>query len=87
MGFLEVIEIILGILLAILAVVIIGLVLFQQGRRSGINGSISGVADTFLSKNKAKTADAMLKKLTTIAGIVFGVLAVGAAVVATFLSK
>lgn len=83
----EVLEIILGIILALLAIVIIALVLFQQGRRAGINGTISGVADTFLSKNKARTADALLKKLTVICGIAFVVLAIAATVVATFISK
>ncbi len=83
----KVLEIILGIVLALLALAIIALVLLQQGRRAGINGTISGAADTFLSKNQAKRADAVLKKLTVIVGIVFGVLAIAATVVATFLSK
>ncbi len=80
-------EIILGIVLALLAVVIILLVLFQQGRRAGINGTISGVADTYLSKNEARKADAIAKKLTVICGIAFVVLAIAATVVATFISK
>ena len=83
----KVLEIILGIVLALLAIVIIALVLFQQGRRAGINGTISGVADTFLSKNQAKTADALLKKLTVICSIVFVVLAIAATVVATVITK
>lgn len=81
------VEIVLGILLALLSIVIIALVLLQQGRRAGINGTISGVADTFLSKNKAKTADALLKKLTVISGILFVVLAIAATAVATYMVK
>ena len=80
-------EIILGIVLALLAVAIIALVLLQQGRRAGINGSISGIADTYLSKNESRKADAFLKKLTVICAIAFVVLAIAATVVATFISK
>jgi preprotein translocase subunit SecG len=39
-------------------------VLLQSGKRSGLSGAISGAADTFLVKNKAKTLDAKLAKAT-----------------------
>lgn len=39
-------------------------VLFQSGKRSGLSGAISGAADTFLSKNTARTWDARLAKMT-----------------------
>ena len=80
-------EIILGIVLALLAVAIILLVLFQQGGRAGINGSTSGIADTYLSKNEARKADALAKKLTVICSIAFVILAIAATVVATFIAK
>ena len=80
----EVLEIILGILLALVAIIIIGLVLLQQGRRSGINGTISGAADTFLSKNQARTADVLLAKWTKYFAIAFFVLAVVANIIAIY---
>ena len=46
-------------------------VLFQSGKSAGLSGSIGGVADTFLSKNKAKTMDAKLAKATKWVGAVF----------------
>ena len=49
-------------LLSALAVTVI--VLFQSGKRSGLSGAIAGGADTFLSKNKAKSVDAKLAKMT-----------------------
>ena len=75
-------EIILGILMIIVSLVIIGVVLLQQGHRAGINGAVSGGADTFLSKNKARTADALLARLTKGVAIGFFVLAVVANVIA-----
>ena len=70
------VEIILGVLVIIISIAIVFAVLFQQGRRAGINGAISGAADTFLSKNKAKTVDAMLARYTKYIAILFFVLAI-----------
>ena len=83
----EVLQIILGVILGILSIAIVVLVLFQQGSRAGLNGAISGAAETFLSKNKARTADAFFKRLTAICAIVFFVLAIAATVVATIIAK
>ena len=49
-------------LLSGLAVTVI--VLMQSGKSAGLSGAISGGADTFLSKGKAKTLDAKLAKAT-----------------------
>lgn len=83
----EVLQIIIGILLGLLSIAIIVLVLFQQGQRQGITGAISGAAETFLSKNKARTIDASLKRYTAIGAVVFFVLAVAATAVATIIAK
>ena len=79
-----VLEIIIGVLVLIVSIAIIAVVLFQSGSRSGINGAISGVADTFLSKDKAKTAEAMASRLTKILAVVFFVLAIAALAVEAF---
>ena len=75
------VEIILGILVILVSLAIIIAVIFQQGRRAGINGAISGGADTFLSKNKARTVDAMLARWTKYIAILFFVLAIVANVI------
>ena len=59
-------------LLSALAVTVI--VLFQSGKRSGLSGAIAGGADTFLSKNKAKSVDAKLAKMTKWVAILWVVL-------------
>ena len=59
-------------LLCGLAVIVI--VLFQSGKSAGLSGTIGGVADSFLSRNKAKTWDAKLAKMTQWVAIVFMVL-------------
>ncbi len=75
-------EIIVGSLIIILAIVIIAAILLQEGRRAGINGAISGGADTFLSKNKARSVDAFLARRTKYIAIAFMILVVIAFVLA-----
>ena len=59
-------------LLSGLAVTVV--VLMQSGKSAGLSGAISGGAETFLSKGKAKTWDAKLAKATKWVGAVFIVL-------------
>ena len=54
----------LTILQLITSLFLIIVVLLQSGKRSGLSGAISGGADTFMSKTKAKTWDARLAKMT-----------------------
>ena len=76
------VEIILGIAVILVSLVIIAVVLLQQGHRAGINGAISGGADTFLSKNKARSSDALLSRMSLYIVIFFFVLAIVANVIA-----
>lgn len=75
-------EIILGILMILVSLGIIAVILLQQGHRSGVNGVISGAADTFLSKNKARTVNAKLASITKFVTIAFFVLAIVANIIA-----
>ena len=67
-------EIILGIATILVSLFIIVVILLQQGHRAGITGAISGGADTFLSKNKARPFDATLARFTKYVAILFFVL-------------
>ncbi|MBQ4155063.1 MAG: preprotein translocase subunit SecG [Clostridia bacterium] len=78
----EVLQIIVGALVLLLSIVIILVVILQEGHRSGINGAISGGADTFLSKNKARTFDAFLARWTKWIAVGFFVLTIVANVIA-----
>lgn len=73
---------IIGTVIILVSLAIIFIVLFQQGRRAGINGVISGGADTFLSKTKARTWDAKLARMTKYFAIAFFVLAIVANIIA-----
>ena len=55
----------------ILSLILIVAVLFQNGNQEGLSGAIAGGAETFFGKNKGRTIDAKLKKLTTVVAILF----------------
>ncbi len=74
-------EIILGVAMILICIAIVAVILLQQGHRAGVNGAISGAADTFLSKNKARTVNAKLARFTKYGVILFFVLALVACVI------
>lgn len=76
------IEYIIGAVIIVVSLIIIAVILLQQGRRAGINGAISGGADTFLSKNKARTVDASLARWTKYIAVLFFLLAIVANIIA-----
>ncbi len=68
------IKVILTVIQVLMAVFLTAVVLLQEGKTSGLSGAISGGADTFLSKNKAKSWDAKLARWTKWVAIAFVVL-------------
>ena len=62
------------ILQLISGLILIAVVLFQSGKSQGLSGAIGGIADSYLSKSKAKSVDAKLAKATKWVGAVFVVL-------------
>lgn len=71
----EPVQIVFGIILLIFAVFLTVAVLMQSGKSHSL-GTISGSAETFFGKTKAKTIDRMLNKLTTIVAICFALLVI-----------
>ena len=63
-------ELFITILQLICGLIVIGIVLFQSGKSAGL----SGVADSFMAKNKAKSMDAKLARATKWVGAAFIVL-------------
>jgi preprotein translocase subunit SecG len=68
-------KLILSIVLVLCDLALIAVVMLQSGKSAGLSGAIAGGADTFLSKNKAKSVDAKLAKMTKWVAIAFMVLA------------
>ncbi len=77
------IEIIGGILLIITCVLIIVLVFMQESKSDGLS-AMTGATDSYLGKNGGRTFDAMLKRFTKYAAVVFFILTVIVNAIAVF---
>ena len=77
-------EIVLGVFLILLSVLLIAIVLMQKSREGGLSGAIAGGSDTFFGKNKGRTNEARLAKMTRYIAIAFFVLAFAATLLILF---
>ena len=73
---------VLTVLQVICSLAMVAIVMLQSGKSAGLSGAIAGGADTFLSKNKAKSLDAKLAKMTKWVAIAWVVITIALCVVA-----
>ena len=69
-------EIALGIVLCVLAVILIVCVLLQSGKEKSLSGSIAGAGESFFNQGKSRAKDKILSRVTTILSFVFVILVV-----------
>ncbi|MCD7708586.1 MAG: preprotein translocase subunit SecG [Clostridiales bacterium] len=65
---------ILTVVFIILSVIITVVILMQEGKSAGL-GAIAGAADTYWGKNKGRSMEGMLVKVTRVCVILFLVIA------------
>jgi preprotein translocase subunit SecG len=68
-------SVILKILFILVCVAIVVLVLMQEGKSAGL-GAISGAAESYWGKNKGRSMEGMLGKITKYLAIAFIIFAV-----------
>ena len=71
----NVVKIILGIIFLIDCIALTVVVLMQEGKQQGL-GSIAGAAETYWGKNKGRSMEGALVKITKALAIGFVVLAI-----------
>lgn len=71
----EILKVILTIVFIIISLALTVVILMQEGKQAGL-GAIAGAADTYWGKNKGRSMEGMLVKITRIAVILFLLLAV-----------
>ena len=76
----------LGALALLVAIVLVVVVILQEGNSQGV-GVVSGGADTFFSKNKARSIDAFLARWTKFVAVAFFVLVLAINVIAYFTNE
>lgn len=69
-----ILRIVLTVIFIIVCIALTVLVLMQEGKSAGL-GAISGVAETYWGKNKGRSMEGLLVKITKILAIFFMLLA------------
>ena len=69
------VRIILTILFIVVCVALVVLVLMQEGKSAGL-GAISGTTETYWGKNKGRSMEGLLVKLTKVLAALFMILAI-----------
>ncbi len=69
-----VIKVILSIIFILICIALTVIVLMQEGKSQGL-GSIAGAADSYWGKNKGRSMEGGLVKMTTILVVLFFVIA------------
>ena len=75
MAFLGVLKIVLTVIFIVISIALSALVLLQEGKSAGL-GVISGAADTYWGKNKGRSMEGVLVKVTRILAISFMILGI-----------
>ena len=73
--FMNALHTILTIIQVILAVGLVVIVTIQSGKSAGLSGSIGGMADSYWGRNKSRSMEGKLEKLTKYAAILWLILA------------
>ena len=69
-----VIKVILSIIFILICIALTVIILMQEGKSQGL-GSIAGAADSYWGKNKGRSMEGGLVKMTTILVVLFFVIA------------
>ena len=65
----------IDIIFVIVCIALTIIVLMQEGKSAGLTGSISGMADTYWGKNKGRSMEGTLEKITKVLAVLLIVLA------------
>ncbi len=71
----EAFRVVLTIVFILICVALTVLVLMQEGKSAGL-GSISGAAETYWGKNKGRSMEGLLVKITKVLAVLFMLIAV-----------
>jgi preprotein translocase subunit SecG len=71
----ETLRAIVTIVYVLICIALTILVLMQEGKQSGL-GALAGASDSYWSKNKGRSKEGMLNKLTVVLAVLFIVLSV-----------
>ena len=68
-------KIIVTVIFALIGLALTVIILMQEGKSAGLSGSIGGMADSYWGRNKSRSMEGKLEKLTKYAAILWLILA------------
>lgn len=71
----EILKTILTVIFILISLALTVIILMQEGKTAGL-GAVAGAADTYWGKNKGRSMEGMLVKITKILVVLFIILAV-----------
>ena len=66
-----VVKTILTVIYILICIALVVVVLMQEGKSAGLSGAINGIADTYWGKNKGRSVEGLLSKLTIVFSALF----------------
>lgn len=72
----DILRAIVTIIYVIVCIALVVIVLMQEGKSAGLSGSINGVADSYWGKNKGRSMEGALEKITKALAVGFLLLSV-----------
>ena len=67
----EVLRAVVTVAYVLICLGLVVVVLMQEGKSAGLTGSINGVADTYWGKNKGRSMEGALLKVTKVLAVLF----------------
>ncbi len=61
--------------LIVISVILAIIIMMQEGKESGLTSTLSGGSDTYWSKNKGKSKESILRKITAVLGVLYMIIA------------
>ena len=71
-----VLRVIVTVLYVLICIALVAVVLFQESKSQGLSGPINGVAETYWGKNKGRSMEGTLEKITKLLAVLFIVISV-----------
>ncbi len=71
----NILKIALTVVFIIISVVLSIIVLMQEGKENGLNGTMTGTVDSYWSRNKKHSKDAVIQRITVVLGALFIIIA------------
>ena len=67
---------VLTVVFMIICLIITVVILLQEGKQAGLTGAISGAAESYWGKNKGRSMEGKLEKITKICVVLFFVVSI-----------